>query len=645
MTPRWALVCRRLLAVLPCFITLAAFAASTTPLTAKLAIAAVFIVTLVSPAEGFLLAAGIAPLGSFVADLFDLGPFRLTEAILVAFIAAWLVRASPPAGLRPGLPRYATVAAWLFAALIAGSIVALGSVVRASGELPWTLRNLTSSYFIYADHMGVIEGAKLLEGLALVAATIELFGRRPALATELPVALGTSAVLAALTSALLWFGIGPDRVLAQHALIGYRFSAHVSDVNAAGSYFALVLCLALGMSVRERGAWRAWWLGGAAACAFGLWLCASRSAQGAAAVVIPAAVVWVATSRWQTSTRAALVGAVLAIVLVAGGLRARQLERDPTYTGSGLRSEFVAASLGALRVHPLFGVGVGQYYWASPLFLTPRLAWTYGSENAHNNFLQIAVETGAIGFVLFALWMTGGLQRAFAALARTPRDWRLLGALAGIVALLGTCLVGHPLLVSDVASAFWMQLGLVAALGSSSWLNRHADQHSAFLAASRTRAAFWRPAAVVGALLLLFAPSVALRGGLAPVESETVSGFYGWETGADGVRFRWAREYASLFVPANVRRVEIPVRAPMAGPLKEPVSIEITSGGATVARTYVTDRWSTVTVDVLRPPLPLGFGRVDIRSNRLSRPMLFTPGSSDARVVGVQVGQPVVVSR
>src|SRR6185503_12552365 len=218
--------------------------------------------------------------------LFDLGPFRLTEAIVVAFIAGWLIRASKADGERPQLPRYAATAGWLLAALVAGSIVALGLLVRASGGLRWTLMSLASSYYMFTDHMGVVEGAKLLEGLALVAAVIQLFGRRPALAAELPVALGASAVCAALSSALLWFGIGPDQVLAQHARIGYRFSAHVSDVNAAGSYFAMVLCLSLAMSIRERGAWRAWWLFSSAACAFGLWLCASRSAEAAAAVVI-----------------------------------------------------------------------------------------------------------------------------------------------------------------------------------------------------------------------------------------------------------------------------------------------------------------------------------------------------------------------
>src|SRR5712691_8556818 len=170
--------------------------------------AVIVIVTLSSPAQGLLLAAGLAPLGSFLAALFDIGPFRLTEAILVAFIAAWLIRPSLPMKEGPRLPRYGSTAAWLFAALITGSIMALGSQLLGSpGELRQTLLGLAQSYYVFTDHIGVVEGAKLVEGLALVAATIELLGRRPALATELPAVLGTSAVCAALTSVLVWFRI------------------------------------------------------------------------------------------------------------------------------------------------------------------------------------------------------------------------------------------------------------------------------------------------------------------------------------------------------------------------------------------------------------------------------------------------------
>ena len=271
------------------------------------------------------------------------------------------------------------------------------------------------------------------------------------------------------------------------------------------------------------------------------------------------------------------------------------------------------------------------------MFLTPQLAWAYGSENAHNNFVQLAVETGVIGFTLFALCLTGALRWAVGAINRAPRDWRLLGALAGVVTFFGTCLVGHPLLVADVAAAFWLQIGLAAALGSSSWLNRHT--HRAPPEPRRVPRATLRPAtAIAGALVLIVGPGLALRVPVAPLESEAVSGFYGWETTADGVRFRWSHEYASLFVPADVRRVEIPVRAPMVGPLSGPVPIEVGAGGTTLARAFVTNQWLTIAVDLQRPVPPLEFGRINIRTNRLSRPILFTPGSADTRVVGVQVG-------
>src|SRR5207244_2791403 len=128
-----------------------------------------------------------------------------------------------------------------------------------------------------------------------------------------------------------------------------------------------------------------------------------------------------------------------------------KLAQDPEYRGSSYRVQFVEASARIIRAHPLFGIGVGRYYPESPLFLGPELAYIYGFENAHNNLLQIAAETGLVGFGLFAVWIAGGVALAARALARDPFDWRLLGALAGVLTFLATCLTGHPLLVSEVA--------------------------------------------------------------------------------------------------------------------------------------------------------------------------------------------------
>src|SRR5204862_3787306 len=115
------------------------------------------------------------------------------------------------------------------------------------------------SYFFIQDRLGAGDAARLLEGFALVAATVMLFRRRPALARTLPLALGISAAAAGLSTVLLWRGIGTAASLARQRLIGYRVSGHIGDVNAAGSYFAMILCLALGMAVRTRGGVRVLW--------------------------------------------------------------------------------------------------------------------------------------------------------------------------------------------------------------------------------------------------------------------------------------------------------------------------------------------------------------------------------------------------
>src|SRR4029453_11333046 len=97
---------------------------------------------------------------------------------------------------------------------------------------------LLESYFNYADPTGITQAARMLEGLVIASAAIELFRRRPALAKRLPVAMAVSAAGAALACVLLWFGIAPERVLARQGLIGgVRLAAHVADLNAAGSHF------------------------------------------------------------------------------------------------------------------------------------------------------------------------------------------------------------------------------------------------------------------------------------------------------------------------------------------------------------------------------------------------------------------------
>ncbi len=643
MTSRFASALRGLLVIaLPCA-TIVAIATPPLPLVAKTVIALVFAAALWNPAEAFLLAAGLAPLGALVASVFDVDAYRLTEAILLAFFGGSLLHGWPATTRGPAPPTSASAAAGIFAALVVGSVVGVGwQLSRFPGELGAALQGLAESYYL-TDRIGSVDAARLLEGLGLALVTIGLFRRRPALAVQVPAVLAASAVCAAVAALAVWRGVGPADLLQRHAKIGYRVAAHVGDLNAAGSYFGMVLCLTVGMAGRERGTRRAMWLGAGAACALGLWLSASRTALASVGIVMALAAAWVVTRRWNPAPRLAALAAILVVLVAIGALRTRTLEQDPDFHGSSFRIQFTETSARMIAAHPWFGIGVGRYYAESPLFLSPELAYTYKSENAHNNFLQIAAETGIVGFACFALWIAGGLGVAVRALARNPDDWRLAGALAGVLAFLGTCLAGHPLLVAEVACAFWVQFGLVVALGSSTLLNLTAGTAEAVEpAVAETRSAPWAPVAAVGVLLLVSAQAWTLREPHAPAASQAVDGFYGWETAADGVRYRWSEQYASVFVPGDVLRVEIPVRVPKEALGREPMGVTASTPGLG-GRFFAGEEWTMISA-ILEPTIPpTDVNRITLRTDRVWRPADFIAGSTDTRSVGVQVGEYRVV--
>ena len=600
----------------------------------KLVVGSVLLTTLLAPDKGLLLTAILAPLGRLVGELIEAGDFRITEAIVIAFLVGWALRASRD---RPG----PTVPAWLVAALfgvtIAASIAGSAWRLGVPGESGRVVRDVFFLYFYMVERFGLIEGARLLEGLALFAATMQLFRKHPALAVTLPAALAVSGVAAAAASFSLWFGIGFAADLRRYQEIGYRVSAHVMDVNAAGSYFAMLACLGLGMAVRARGRARALWCAAAAANLGGLWLSVSRSAVLATAIALAGCAIWTLSTRWKSSTRAIALAGMVTVAVSLGALWAWQATREGGYRGVGFRAQFNATSLRMIQASPVFGIGVGQYYPLSPMFLTPELAWTYGHENAHDYFLQIAAELGLLGLGLFAAWLMACAVRAARALRLEPHDWRMLGAAAGVLAFLITSFSGHPLLVEQVAYAFWLQLGLMVALAGSVVLN--ADWPLHLIHPHTPIARQWRAALLLGGTAALAAIGVG-RLSLQPPGWQAVDGFYGWETGSDGTPIRWTGKYASLFVPSDVRNVNVRVRIPPAPPTVPPIAVEAMIAGRPAGEIFATDSWNTLNLALPALETRTGFTRIDLRVARTWQPALYIPGSADMREVGVQVAAP-----
>ncbi|HET7221010.1 MAG TPA: hypothetical protein VFJ02_23310 [Vicinamibacterales bacterium] len=95
------------------------------------------------------------------------------------------------------------------------------------------------------------------------------------------------------------------------------------------------------------------------------------------------------------------------------------------------------------------------------------------------------------------------------------------------------------------------------------------------------------------------------------------SGLRGWETAADGTRFRWTDGHASFFVPAASGAVTIPVRVPFDAPGDPPVRVRIAIDDRLADEFELRDdRWTSRRLQ-LPPPGSRSLRRVDLRVDRV----------------------------
>ena len=237
------------------------------------------------------------------------------------------------------------------------------------------------------------------------------------------------------------------------------------------------------------------------------------------------------------------------------------------------------------------------------------------------------------------MWIGAAIVRGARALARAPLDARLLGVAGGVMVFLITCLTGHPFLVGEAVYPFWMVFGLMSALAASTMLNQ-STLDDRLRARADTPPRLRVAAAAIAVVILAASPMAAARARAGMPESQAVHGLYPWETLEDGTPFRWTEQYASVFVPADVTRVEIPVRFPTSGRSVRPMGVEVRTSGVERGQAAVAANWATISVPLppVLPPTP--FKRVDLRIQRVWQPALYIAGSADMRLVGVQVGEP-----
>jgi hypothetical protein len=419
----------------------------------------------------------------------------------------------------------------------------------------------------------------------------------------------------------------------------------VTDVNAAGSYYAMAGFVTLGLALHERSRGRLgrFWGVMTAALFAAMWLTGSRTAAVASAAVLVCVAIVAGRDAWRQRPLW-LIAAGAGLACVAGALA---VGFDPrAVAGRGLeqtfesRTAFITTGLRMVAAAPVFGVGIGRYFEMSGRFMPSSIYWFFFHENAHNNFLQIGGELGMVGPAAFVWLLTAAALRVTRGLRASPRDQLLAGALSGLAAFVVTWMSGHPLLVPEVAFPFWILAGAAIARADGNRRTPLMPSADAEAPSSSIGRGAWL---LVAAAMLVLIASVPVR---ARHDSATLNlleqsfGFYEWEGDATTRRARWTSPSAGFFVPAQTSEVEIPLRALFADRRPEPTVVSIAIDGRVFHRLELTSgdwiqlrlRLPTLAARTARPR------RLDIITSPPWSPAEVL-GTHDSRVLGVQLGE------
>jgi len=303
----------------------------------------------------------------------NLGAWARAWSPLLAFVG-WALAGPLLGGHLPTATGVARVADWLAIGLAAPAWVCLGRRERRAGALAVGATFVLSCVIAGLQHLGAWPGQEHFESLRW---------------TKIPFYRVYEPVPGA-----------PGRYMAGGLLLHRLKFAHTGG---------LVVLAALAVSLRSRGRERV-----ACLIVAGLGMVAVLAVPYARAASVALLVAGVAVLVLSLRRRALALALAAGVALTAAGLVvARPSLRDrflssSSAQGSGDRSFLLRSGLAAFRSAPLWGIGVGRFHireWA------PAGTPDYVRENrgkAHDQFLTIAAETGAIGLLLFAatlLWL------------------------------------------------------------------------------------------------------------------------------------------------------------------------------------------------------------------------------------------------
>ena len=271
--------------------------------------------------------------------------------------------------------------------------------------------------------------------------------------------------------------------------------------------------------------------------------------------------------------------------------------REPLETVLKGRRLLWVASLDLAKQHWVFGAGLAAF---------PRFVATYpgagGPENAHNFFLQVLAEAGAIGLAALVLFLIA-IASAVWPVSRdrhVARGRLAMGLSMAVLAFVLTWLTGHPLL--NLSNQLWLASVLAVGVAALDGLQT-AGTGAVAPTLPPTRAwllhRVWIFAA--GVVTLVAAAPRVVAAAREDVPISRAAGVYAWESGptSDGAppdaRFRWTRGRAALREPVRGSLLTVPLY--VARPLPARLHVAV-NGVETDSTTLLANGWHVLRYDL-----------------------------------------------
>lgn len=360
-----------------------------------------------------------------------------------------------------------------------GGRVSLPTTVHWLGPLAFLLLQLPAVFASTNPALSVRTLLFLALGTATAVAAMVLLDAESRL-RQVALGLTLAALLQSAFGILQYFGVDP--IFRTPDIGRLKVFGTLGNPNFLGEYLSCALPLAVAVAWRAESRTRR--LAGAAAVLLALVAIACTGSKGALlATVTGLAALAVGTGAVRNWARlrsrrvlAPLTGVLLLLALfgMAGALRPGAFPIADNLLGSldlrgrsvGIRVIYWHATAAMVGERPLLGWGPGcfqaHYLDFQGAFLSQPENYSFldtagNPESAHNDYLQIAAESGLVGFAGFTallIWaFHGGLARR-----REPGSPWAIAALACLVASLTQSLVSFPLFRPASALLFWLLL-------------------------------------------------------------------------------------------------------------------------------------------------------------------------------------------